>query len=242
MRLDLPMIVGPLPYGDGETLELAYLEAIAAADPRHDLLTRSLVVVEGRRSSSTLAALLPHASNLMLRLRAARTSQRLAAEDTSGSRRCARRSSAGRIAELEEGPELAAHAAAVHAVNPKLLLSVHLRYGERFWEALERAVRLERGGDDPLPRRRREVVPAHPRIDAFLKARLIRARVQLVSAGGDTDTQASAATVYESVLLGANGGAMTARRRRSPWLPELIDVYHGAPADPVVASLAGTRP
>ena len=33
MRLDLPMIVGPLPYAAGVELELAYLRAIAAADP-----------------------------------------------------------------------------------------------------------------------------------------------------------------------------------------------------------------
>jgi hypothetical protein len=43
--LDLPMIVGPLPHGDGVTLERAYLDAIAAADPAHDLHTASLVVV-----------------------------------------------------------------------------------------------------------------------------------------------------------------------------------------------------
>ena len=48
-----------------------------------------------------------------------------------------------------------------------------------------------------------------PKVDAFLKRRFLRARIQLVSAGGDTDTHASAATVYEAVLLGANGGAMT---------------------------------
>ena len=46
VRLDLPMIVGPLPITDGVTMERAYLEAIAAADPDADLHTRSLVVVE----------------------------------------------------------------------------------------------------------------------------------------------------------------------------------------------------
>ena len=61
-----------------------------------------------------------------------------------------------------------------------------------------------------------------PRIDAFLKDRLLRARVQLVSAGGDSDTQASAATVYESVLLGANGGAMT-HAAAIPLAPGLVD-------------------
>ena len=61
-----------------------------------------------------------------------------------------------------------------------------------------------------------------PRIDAFLKERLLRGRVQLVSAGGDSDTQASAATVYESVLLGANGGAMT-HAAAIPLVPALVD-------------------
>ena len=46
--------------------------------------------------------------------------------------------------------------------------------------------------------------------------------MQLVSAGGDSDTQASAATVYESVLLGPNGGAMT-HAAAVPLAPALVD-------------------
>src|SRR5437867_2270143 len=49
VRLDLPMIVGPLPYSDGISIERAYLEAIAAAAPREDLHIRSLVVMEWGR-------------------------------------------------------------------------------------------------------------------------------------------------------------------------------------------------
>src|SRR6266581_1733059 len=49
VQLDLPMIIGPLPYSDGHSLECAYLEAIAAADPKADLHTRSLVVIEADR-------------------------------------------------------------------------------------------------------------------------------------------------------------------------------------------------
>ena len=45
--------------------------------------------------------------------------------------------------------------------------------------------------------------------------------MQLVCAGGDTDTQASAATVYEGVLFGANGGAMT--HAPIALVPELVD-------------------
>jgi hypothetical protein len=65
----------------------------------------------------------------------------------------------------------------------------------------------------------------------------VRARVQLVSAGGNSDTQSSAATVYESVLLGANGGAMT-HLAGLALLPELVDVYHGAPLSTALAALA----
>ena len=51
--------------------------------------------------------------------------------------------------------------------------------------------------------------------------------MQLVSAGGDSDTQASAATVYESVLLGANGGAMT-HAAVIPLVPALADALAAA--------------
>src|SRR5205823_4000486 len=80
-----------------------------------------------------------------------------------------------------------------------------------------------------------------PRIDAFLKERLLRARVQLVSAGGDTDTQASAATVYESVLLGANGGAMT-HVAAIALMPELVEACRGADAAPMLARLREVDP
>ena len=127
--------------------------------------------------------------------------------------------SGARIVELEWSPSLEQDARALLAINPELLLSVFLRRagasdaggGEDpgFWQALEAATRLDGVAmihyhAGPLKSYR-----LTPRVDAFLKARLQRARVQLVSAGGDTDTQASAATVYESVLLGANGGALT---------------------------------
>ena len=68
VRLDLPMIVGPLPYSDGVTMERAYLEAIAAADPERDLHTRSLVVVEAARCLEHRAAFRAHAADLLPRL------------------------------------------------------------------------------------------------------------------------------------------------------------------------------
>ncbi len=147
------------------------------------------------------------------------------------------------------GGELAELAAAALTANPDLLLSVYLRYqtagppgelaagpapdepapgapgapGESpFWARL-----LEAAGTDGVALVHYHAGPLKsyrltPRIDAFLKDRLLRGRVQLVSAGGDGDTQASAATVYEGVLLGANGGAMT-HAAAIPLVPALVD-------------------
>ena len=68
VRLDLPMIVGPLPFAAGVGLELAYLRAIAGADEGHDVRTRTLVVIEADRALRHAAELLPHAAALMVRL------------------------------------------------------------------------------------------------------------------------------------------------------------------------------
>src|SRR5439155_21666708 len=68
VRLDLPMIVGPLPWTDGITMERAWLEAIAAADPEEDLLTASLLVVEAEGCIAHGWELLPHAAHLVPRL------------------------------------------------------------------------------------------------------------------------------------------------------------------------------
>jgi glutamate synthase domain-containing protein 2 len=239
VRIDMPMIVGPLPHTDGFRMERAWLEAIAAADPQADLHTRSLVVVEADRCLAHHEELLPHAANMVVRL-SPRHCARLADGDEAG-RALRRLLVMGRVAELEWSTELAASAAQVLAVNPELLLSVHLRYGEGFWEALEAAVRLDGVAMIHYHAGGEKSYRLTPRIDAFLKARLIRARVQLVSAGGDTDAHSSAATVYESVLLGANGGAMT-HLAGLALLPELLDVHHGAPAGPALASLADRDP
>ncbi len=236
VRLDLPMIVGPLPHSDGETLELAYLEAIAAADPGADLHTASLVVVRAASYVEHAASLGRHARSLMVRF-APEDVGRLGSADTAGDALRALLGAA-RIAELEWSPALADHAKRLLAVNPKLLLSVYLRHGVGFWEALEGAVRLDGVAMIHYHAGSEKSYRLTPRIDRFLKGGLIRARVQLVSAGGDTDTQASAATVYESVLLGANGGAMTDVAGIA-LAPELIDVYHGTPAARVVAGFAG---
>jgi hypothetical protein len=52
LRLDLPMIVGPLPWGEDAILERAYLGAIASAGEGEEHPTRSLLVIEAVRFRS----------------------------------------------------------------------------------------------------------------------------------------------------------------------------------------------
>ena len=240
LRLDLPMIVGPLPYTDGSTMERAWLEAIALADDAADLHTRSLVVVEADAAAAHADAFAPHAANLMIRLGArylagAGRSAAVAAGPLADLLR------GGRMVEIVSGPGLERAIEQVRALNPRLMVSVYLRYGPGFWEALEHAVGHEAVAMIHVHAGPVKSYRLTPRVDAFLKARLVRARVQLVSAGGDTDAQASAATVYESVLLGANGGAMT-HTAGLALLPELVDVYQGADPAPLLAGLRDRDP
>jgi glutamate synthase domain-containing protein 2 len=244
LRIDMPMLVGPLPYSDGHTMERAWLEAFAAADPDTDLRVRSLLVIEADGWLRHGDALQSRAADVMLRLGSRHVAMLSGTADGGGTLRAALH--AGRIAELEWSAELASHAAAVLQINSNLLLSVHLRYGDfsaapEFWSALESAVRLDGVAMVQVHSGAEKSYRLIPRIDAFLKRRLIRARVQLVSAGGDTDTHASAATVYEAVLLGANGGAMTHIAGLS-LLPELIDVYQGGAPESVLARLGEADP
>ena len=236
VRLDMPLVVGPLPFGGGVEAELAYLEAVAAADTVHDIRTRTLVVVEADKFLRHAEALLPHAADVVVRL-GARHAPRL------GEAPLAELLHATRLVELDPGDgDLEELAAAVLAAKPNALLSVHLRYeGDAFWPRLEAAARrdgvaLIHYDSGPLKSYR-----LTPRVDAFLKDRLLRARVQLVSAGGATDTHASAASVYEAVLLGANGGAMT-HAAALALAPEALDVLEGAGPGVYDAALAAVSP
>jgi hypothetical protein len=65
--------------------------------------------------------------------------------------------------------------------------------------------------------------------------------VQLVSAGGDTDTLASAAAVYEAILLGANGGSLT-HLAEMALVPDFAAVCRGADPAPVLAGLRSRDP
>jgi hypothetical protein len=236
IQLDLPMVIGPLPFTDGVTMERAYLEAIAAADPAVDIRTRSLVVVEADRYLAAAAAFAPHTANLMVRLEPRHVASLAASAPLRDLLRRAR------VIELAgAASDLAGAVSAVLAVNPDLLVSVYLRYGEGFWRALEAATRQDGVTLVHYQSGRHKSYKLTRQVDAFLKARLLRARAQLVSAGGDTDTQASAATVYESVLLGANGGAMT-HAAAIALVPEIVDVLRGADPTLVRDSLASRAP
>jgi glutamate synthase domain-containing protein 2 len=241
VTLDMPMIVGPLPCTDGVTMEWTYLEAIAAADPAADLHTETLVVIEADRFAEHMESFLPHAAHVMLRLEP----RHIAALETGmdGALALLEGLQRGRIAEIAWSPELERHAARVLAVSPGLLLAVWLPYRDEatFWPALEQAVRLDGVAAIHYHAGPLKSYDLTPRVDAFLKARFLRARAQLICAGGDTDTQASAATVYEAVLLGANGGSMT-HIAGLALLPELIDAYHGADPAPALASLPAKNP
>ena len=249
MRLDLPMIVGPLPLSDGITMELAYLAAAAPDVPGAAAHMATLVVVHADDVVAHRDALRPFAPQMMVRY----THAHIAGLRGDGVAADALREllPASPIAEIEWGSSLAADVRELRTFAPDLLVSVFLRMGagetvdapggaqQEFWSALEEAVRLEGVALIHYHAGPEKSYRLTPRIDAFLKARFLRARVQLVSAGGDTDTNASAATVYEAVLLGANGGAMTDIAGIA-LLPGLIDVYHGADPAPVLARLASS--
>src|SRR5262245_12774177 len=64
VRLDMPILVGPIPFGDGVTLETAYPRAVRAVDPEHDLRTRTLVVVRAADVLAHAPALLPYAADI----------------------------------------------------------------------------------------------------------------------------------------------------------------------------------
>ncbi|MEI6452750.1 MAG: hypothetical protein WCP98_22755, partial [Actinomycetes bacterium] len=279
LRLDLPLIVGPVPFGAGPEMELAYLGAIAQADPAHDIRTRSLVVVEADKAVAHAEALLPHAGDLVVRLAPRHVAAPAGGAFEGDSREGgalergalgggapAELLRAARLVELDPWGEmgeraddadgggakagaggsgtgaLEALAGAVLAVNPDLLLSVYLRCdGDAFWARLEAAARHDGVALVHYHAGARKSYRLTPRVDAFLKQKLLRARVQLVCAGGDSDTQASAASVYEAVLLGANGGAMT-HAAAIALVPEVVDVLAGGDPSLVTHALAAAEP
>src|SRR5258705_8930417 len=109
------MIVGPLPHGDGVTLERAFLDAIAAADPARDLHTRSLVVVGARPGIANADVYRTRAEHVMPRLGPADAERLIGA----GEEADALRALIGRVrvVELDWSEALEMSAAAVRGAN-----------------------------------------------------------------------------------------------------------------------------
>src|SRR5262249_25305376 len=226
-------LVGPLPFGDGVTLETAFLRAVRAEDAAHDLKTRTLVVVHAANYRTHATELSPYAEDILPRFtRDDLARLRRGDADTAPWAELLQRA---RVAEIVWHEELAADAAWLAERRPHLLLSVYLRYYGGFWAAIAETVRVPGVALVQIHSGELKSYRLIPRVDAFLKDRLDRARVQLVSVGGDTDTIASAAAVYEAVLLGANGGAATHLAVLS-LAPEFADVLAGADPAPYLAA------
>ncbi|HEV8480554.1 MAG TPA: glutamate synthase-related protein [Candidatus Eisenbacteria bacterium] len=235
VRLDMPILVGPMPFGDGVRLETAYLRAVRAEDPAHDLKTRTLVVVRATDYLAHTGELSPYAEDILPRF----TQEDLARlkRGDPDTQPWAELLARARVAEIVWHEELAGDAAWLSERWPQLLLSVYIRYFGGFWAALAETVRVPGVAVVQVHSGELKSYRLIPRVDAFLKDRLDRARVQLVSVGGDTDTIASAAAVYEAVLLGANGGAAT-HLAVLALAPEFADVLTGGDPAPYVRGLA----
>ena len=231
IELDMPILIGPLPYSDGHTLELAWLRAIAAAgEPHQGHKTRSLVVVPAEALIAQREAFQPHAPWIL---------PRLSSEDVDDPKLTPILESA-RLIEVVWGDGAPVALADLRRRWPGAWLSVYIEadsWGERLWDSLEQAAGSEGVAMIHLHSGSEKSYRLVPKVDQFLKRRLLRARVQLVSAGGTTDTHASAATAWEAVLLGANGASMT-HLASLALVPELVDVHHGANPRPIVDRLA----
>jgi hypothetical protein len=214
VHLDMPILVGPLPHSDGTTLERPYLEAIGRADPQRDLhvATRVLVEVATYRDHSEFYA--AYRERLVVRVPLEELMPNAATARPGGWDLVREVADTSRLVEIAPGdhatPQVLQDVVAkLHAAHPQLLLSVYLRYGAEFWKLLYAAAESPGVAMLHVHAGAEKSYRLVPRVDALLKAARLRSRVQLVSAGGDTDTLSSAAAVYEAVLLGANGGSVT---------------------------------
>ena len=190
-------------------MELAYLRAIAAADPGHDIrrarwsssrptaawprrsaapmpptcaCASSRVTPTGSAAGATLAQLVarrPH-RRARIRGRTRLASGRRRRRPTTARPRACSRSRRGALLERRPGSSCCGRTCATTVRSS----------GRR--SKRRRAATASRSSTTTPARQKSYRLM--PRVDAFLKERLLRARVQLVSAGGDTDTQASAAT------------------------------------------------
>ena len=246
VRFDLPILVGPLPHSDGITLERAYIDAIARSDPGEDLRTSTRVVVTSAAYRAQRAFYRSASERILVRVEAGDLG------DGSGMARMGGWELADELADSSRMLEIAVEPGhgprtlhdileRLHVRHPRLVLSVFLRFGPEFWPQLlvaARALGVAMVHIDSGSEKSYRLIPA---VDAWLKQARLRARVALVSAGGDSDTIASAANVYEAVLLGANAGSI-AHVAELALAPEFAEVFRGADAAPVLEAIRRREP
>lgn len=242
VRLDLPILVGPLPHSDGTTMEKAFLHGIRAADPQRDLRTATRVIVDADVYRQHAAAYITERAHLIVRIPVEELAPNAATRTPGGWDLVRELAAESRLVEIAV-PE--GYAAArleqviehLHAEHPELLFSVFLRYGAEFWTLLYAAAQQDGVAMLHVNSGAEKSYRLIPCVDELLKAAHLRSRVQLVSAGGDVDTLPSAAAVYEAVLLGANGGSAT-HLAEMALSPDFADVGRGTlDVEPVVATL-----
>ena len=214
VRLDMPIVVGPLPHSDGTTLEGAYLEAVRRADPARDLRIATRVLVEAATVRAHAEFYAGHREHIIVRIPVEELAANAATRTPGGWDLVRDFGTAARLVEIAV-PETYPVARLIevlerlHAQYPALLISVYARYGGDFWPLVYAAARAEGVAMLHVHSGAERSYRLIPRVDELLKSARLRSRVQLVSAGGDHDTLSSAAAVYEAVLLGANAGSVT---------------------------------
>ena len=242
VHFDLPILVGPLPHSDGVTLERAYLAAIQRADPARDLRIATRVVVESSDYASHWVFYREQRAHVLVRIPVQELAPNSTSDRPGGWDLLQELAAESRLVEIDVPPawdprNLEELLARVHAEHPELLLSVFLRWGAEFWPLVLVAARAEGVAMLHVHAAAEKSYRLVPCVDAFLKSARLRSRVQLVSAGGYSDSMASAAAVYEAVLLGANGGSV-AELAELALTPRFAEVLRGGDPRPLLATLA----
>jgi len=243
VRLDMPILVGPLPHSDGTTLEGAYLDAVRRADPERDLRIATRVLVEAATVRAHAEFYAEHRAHVIVRIPIEELAPNAATRTPGGWELVREFADTARVIEIAVPESYAVAALAdvlsrVHAAHPQLLVSVYLRFGGDFWTLAYAAAQAPGVAVLHVHSGNERSYRLLPCVDEMLKQARLRSRVQLVSAGGDHDTLASAAAVYEAVLLGANAGSVT-HLAEMALAPQFADVTRGAVAAADV--LAGVR-
>ncbi len=246
VRFDLPILVGPLPHSDGITLERAYIDAIARSDPQQDLRTSTRVVVTSAAYRAQRDFYRGASERILVRFDAGEFVAAPGMSRTDGWELAEELAAHSRMLEIAVRPAHEPQALRdilerLHGRHPRLVLAVFLRFGPEFWPQLLVAARAAGVAMVHLDSGSEKSYRLIPAVDAWLKQARLRARVALVSAGGDSDTIASAATVYEAVLLGANAGSIT-HVAELALAPEFAEVFRGADPVPVLEGIRRREP